>query len=68
MERTVTVSVVGGEKREVSVGPDATYGDLLAAVELSPHEATALVDERPVPEDARVEAEEVRVLRLVRGG
>lgn len=70
----VTVEVVGGETRTVAVtGPDeagetATYADLLAAVDLRPAEATVLVDERPVPEDAPVEAESVRVLRLVAGG
>lgn len=68
MKRTVTVAVVGEEAREVSVGPDATYADLLNAVGLSPHEATALVDGRPVPEDAPVTADRVRVLRLIKGG
>ncbi|MFB6281675.1 MAG: ubiquitin-like small modifier protein 2 [Haloferacaceae archaeon] len=68
MERTVTVAVVGGERHEVSLGPDATYADLLDAVDLSPHEATALVDDRPVPADAAVDADRVRVLRLIRGG
>ncbi|MFB6301832.1 MAG: ubiquitin-like small modifier protein 2 [Haloferacaceae archaeon] len=68
MDRTVTVAVVGGESREVSVGPDDTYADLLDAVDLGPHEATALVDDRPVPEDAPVDADRVRVLRLIRGG
>jgi sulfur carrier protein len=70
MARTVTVAVVGGETREVTVGPDATYADLLDAVDLSPHEATALVDDRPVPEDAPVagETDRVRVLRLIQGG
>lgn len=68
MERTVTVAVVGGEAREVAVGPDATYADLLDAVDLNPQEATALVDDRPVPEDAPVDADRVRVLRLIRGG
>ena len=64
----VTVEVVGEDPREVSLVADATYADLLAAVDLSPHEASVLVDGTPVPEDERVEAEEVRVLRLVAGG
>lgn len=63
----VTVSVVGDEDHELAV-EDATYGDLLAAVDLSPQEATVLVDGRPVPEDAPVEAERVEVLRLIQGG
>ncbi len=63
----VTVDVVGGETHELSL-PEATYGDLLAAVDLSPHEATVLVDGRPVPEDEPVGSERVQVLRLVKGG
>jgi sulfur carrier protein len=63
----VTVHVAGGATHEVD-RPDPTYGDLIAAVDLNPHEATALVDGRPVPEDAPVETEEVRILRLVKGG
>lgn len=62
----VTVDVKGGETATVD-DPD-TYEDLLAAVELSPHEATVLVDGKPVPEDAAVDADEVVVLRLVQGG
>jgi sulfur carrier protein len=65
----VTVSVAGGEDHEVAVdGGDVTYGDLLAAVDLSPQEAAVLVDGRPVPEDAPVEADRVEVLRLIQGG
>ena len=63
----VTVSVAGGEDHEV-VLDGATYGDLLAAVDLSPQEAAVLVDGRPVPEDAPVEADRVEVLRLIQGG
>jgi len=63
----VTVEVVGGERHELSLA-SPTYGDLLAAVGLSEHEATALVDGRPVPEDAPVETDSVQVLRLVTGG
>lgn len=62
----VTVDVKGGPTEEVE---DAdTYGDLLGAVDLSPHEATVLVDGRPVPEDDQIDAREVTVLRLVQGG
>jgi sulfur carrier protein len=67
---TVTVRVVGGEASEVAVGSGDTYADLLRAVGYGPHDATALVDDRPVPADRPVDAEagEVRVLRLVVGG
>lgn len=64
----VTVEVVGEERHEVSVGSEGTYADLLAAVDLSPHEVSVLVDGRPVPEDQRVEADHVKVLRLIKGG
>jgi len=65
----VTVSVAGGDDHHVAVeGADATYADLLAEVGLSPQEAAVLVDGRPVPEDAPVEAEHVEVLRLIQGG
>lgn len=75
----VTVSVAGEDDREVEVdegGSDdadgrpgvRTYGELIAAVGLSSQEATALVDGRPVPEDAPVDAERVEVLRLIEGG
>lgn len=67
-DRTVSVRVVGGGAREVTLEAEATCADLLRAVDLSPHTATVLVDGRPVPSDARVPADEVRVLRLVKGG
>lgn len=63
----VTVEIVGGETREVSLD-DGTYADLLEGVGLHPQEATALVDDRPVPADRPVDADRVRVLRLVVGG
>jgi sulfur carrier protein len=63
----VTVEVVGEATREVDVG-EGTYADVLDAVGLSPHEASVLVDGRPVPEDQSVEASAVTVLRLVKGG
>lgn len=64
----VTVRVAGEDAREVSLETDATYADLLAAVDRSPHEATVLVDGRPMPDDASVDAAEVTVLQLVKGG
>ena len=69
MSDTVTVRVVGGEARKEPTD-DATDADLLRAVGRGPHDATALVDDRPVPADAAVDAgaDEVRVRRLVVGG
>ncbi len=64
----VTVDVAGGETRKVDVAADATYADLLAAVDLGTHEAAVVVDGRPVPEDRPVDADRVEVLRLIRGG
>lgn len=64
----VTCEVVGEGERDVEVGEGATYADLLRELDLSPHEATALVDGSPVPDDATVEADRVQVLRLVKGG
>ena len=63
----VEVEVVGDDTHTIDV-EEGTYADLLAAIDLSPHEAAVLVDGRPVPEDAPVEAERVRVLRLIKGG
>lgn len=63
----VTVDVLGGQTRTLSV-EDATYGDLLAAVDLSPQEASVFVDGQPKPADGTVTEREVQVVRLVRGG
>lgn len=77
MEVTVTVDVKGGRTHEVDLADLAdgstadeppTYADLLAAVDVSPHEVSVLVDGRPVPEDRHVDADRVTVLRLVKGG
>lgn len=65
----VTADVVGEGERTLSLtDAEPTYGDLLRALEFSPHEATVLVEGAPVPEDAPVDAERVEVLRLVKGG
>jgi peroxiredoxin Q/BCP len=63
----VTVEVVGEGTYDLEV-EDATYADLLAEVDLSPHEVSVMVDGRPVPEDRPVEADHVKVLRLIKGG
>lgn len=63
----VTVEVVGESTHEFDV-EEATYADLLSDVGLSPHEVSVVVDGNPVPEDQPVEAEYVKVLRLIKGG
>ncbi|MFB6133012.1 MAG: ubiquitin-like small modifier protein 2 [Halanaeroarchaeum sp.] len=63
----VTVDVIGEGSRDVEIA-GGTYADLLDAVDLSPLEASVLVDGRPVPEDQPVESSEATVLRLVEGG
>lgn len=64
----VTATVAGEDPETVDLPADATYADLLAAVDRSPQTASVLVDGRPVPADARIEAESVRILELVKGG
>jgi sulfur carrier protein ThiS len=66
----VRAEVVGGEVHEVTLDAGATYGDLLRELDFSPHEASVLVDDAPVPEDRPVDpgTDRVRVLRLVKGG
>lgn len=66
----VTCEVVGAATHDLDLEPDATYADVLAAVELSPQEATVVVDGSPVPEDRPVDpdADSIRVLRLITGG
>lgn len=64
----VTCEVVGEETHDLELDAGATYGDVLDAVGLSSHEASVLVDGNPVPEDRTVDAESVRVLRLIKGG
>lgn len=66
----VTVEIVGDEDAEVDLSAGATYGDLLREAGFSVHEATAVVDGSPVPEDRKVdpETDTVRVLRLIQGG
>ncbi|MCU4926009.1 MoaD/ThiS family protein [Halobacteria archaeon AArc-dxtr1] len=70
----VTVDVKGEETHELAradltaSGEAPTYADLLAAIDLSPHEVSVLVDGRPVPEDQPVDTDRVTVLRLIKGG
>ncbi|WP_277554407.1 ubiquitin-like small modifier protein SAMP2 [Halobaculum limi] len=64
----VTAEVVGEGTEHLSLDDDATYADVCRATGYSPHEVTVLVDGSPVPEDAPVEASEVQVIRLIKGG
>lgn len=64
----MTVDVAGHETTDVAVAADATYADLLADLPYRPAEVAILVDGRPVPADAPVETDRVRVVRLVTGG
>ncbi len=63
----VTVEVVGEGSYDLSLS-DPTYADLLAELDLSPHEVSVMVEGRPVPEDQPVDTDRVRVLRLIKGG
>ena len=64
----VMCEVVGEDTHDLELAADATYGDVLEAVGLSKQEASVLVDGSPVPADRPVDAESVRVLRLIEGG
>ena len=64
----VRVRVVGGETERIDLPDDATYDDLIRAAGYHPQEASALVDSSPVPGDRVVDADEVKLLRLIKGG
>ncbi|MGQ3328823.1 MULTISPECIES: ubiquitin-like small modifier protein SAMP2 [Halorubrum] len=64
----VTVEVVGEGAAEYDLPEDATYADLIREAGYHPQEASALVDGSPVPGDRVVDAESVRLLRLIKGG
>lgn len=64
----VTVEVVGEGSHDVDADADATYADLVRAVDLNVNEVSVLVDGSPVPEDQPVETEQITVLRLIQGG
>ena len=64
----VTVEVVNEATHELTVDSGGTYADLLDAIDYSPQEVSVLVDGTPVPEDQPVDADAVRVVRLIKGG
>jgi sulfur carrier protein len=65
---TVTVDVVGEGTAECDLADDATYDDLIREAGYHPQEASVLVDGEPVPGDRVVDADEVQLLRLIKGG
>jgi len=64
----VTVEVVGEGIDEYELPDDATYADLIREAGYHPQEASALVDGSPVPGDRVVDADSVKLLRLIKGG
>lgn len=64
----VLARVMNGKDHEVELPEDATYETLLDSIGENPEAAVVVVNGRPVPEDASVEAEEVEVMRTVSGG
>jgi len=64
----VTVEVVGEGAAQYDLADDATYADLIREAGYHPQEASVLVDGSPVPGDRVVDADEVRLLRLIKGG
>lgn len=64
----VTVEVVGEGSQEVDADAETTYADLVRAVDLNVNEVSVLVDGSPVPEDQPVDADRIKVLRLIQGG
>ena len=64
----VAVEVVGEGTQTIEASSEATYAELVEAVGYNVNEVSVLVDGTPVPEDRPVDADRVRVLRLVRGG
>ena len=64
----VTARVMNGDTHDVELPEGATYARLLDEIGENPEAAVVVVDGRPVPEDAKVDADEVEVMRTVSGG
>lgn len=66
----IRCTVIGGSPRDcaVEIEPGDTFADLIQAVGYSPQEATAIVDNKPVPDDREVRSTDVKILRLIQGG
>jgi len=64
----VTVDIVGEGSHDVRLDSEATYADLVAAVDHNPQAVSVLVDGSPVPDDQPVDADHVQLLQLIKGG
>ena len=64
----VVARVMNGDEHVLELPEEATYARLLDEIGENPEAAVVVVDGRPVPEDATVDAEEVEVMRTVSGG
>lgn len=64
----VVARVMNGDEHIVELSDGATYARLLDEIGENPEAAVVVVDGRPVPEDATVDADEVEVMRTVSGG
>lgn len=64
----VVARVMNGDEHVVELPDGATYGRLLDEIGENPEAAVVVVDGRPVPEDATIDADEVEVMRTVSGG
>ena len=64
----VVARVMNGDEHVVELPDGATYARLLDEIGENPEAAVVVVDGRPVPEDATIDADEVEVMRTVSGG
>ncbi|MFB6310781.1 MAG: small archaeal modifier protein 2 [Salinirussus sp.] len=65
-----SVDVIGDGTRTVSVPETATIADLVEPLPVSIHEVAVVVDGKTLPADASLprDAEDIRVIRLIKGG
>lgn len=69
MRLTVRLHGFSEKERRVDVADDATYDDVLRALEVPSETVVVFADKRPVPIDAPLEADQdIRVVRVVSGG
>lgn len=69
MELTVRLHGFSEKERTLDVAEDATYEDLLRALDVPSETVVVFSDKEPVPIDAPVEpGRQVRVVRVVSGG
>jgi sulfur carrier protein len=64
----VRVEMIGEGRRTVTVAEPATYADVIRACGHSPQAVTAIVDGHPRPADTPLETDQLRLLRLIKGG